>query len=199
MNELKLNTLKRFSKHSEQLLLEHYSHCEVPAGCGGVILRWRDSAEGAMAELTLYCPRRVSVCIDGAQPASSRLLLPWGRHVLTATIPLLPRKGALMLSLITAPRHRTVDNKSIKPQQVLCTAVDGTWKYTATEPPARWQEPDFDDSDWSAMRPAPPPVSHNGQVPWIIRKLGRSGAKPIGVSGAPAVLWVRRVFTLEER
>ena len=33
---LRLNTLNRFRKHSPRLLLEEYSHCEVPAGCGGV-------------------------------------------------------------------------------------------------------------------------------------------------------------------
>ena len=105
MDKLKLNTLSRFSKRSDQLLLEHYSHCEVPAGCGGVILRWRDRADGVMADLTLFCPREAAVSIDGHPPASARLMLPWGAHVLTATVAQLPRKGALMLSLVTKPRH----------------------------------------------------------------------------------------------
>jgi hypothetical protein len=36
MGELKLNDLDRYHKRSASLILQEYSHCEVPAGCGGV-------------------------------------------------------------------------------------------------------------------------------------------------------------------
>ena len=42
MSEQQLNSLERFRKRSPRLLLEQYDSCEVPAGCGGVVLRWRD-------------------------------------------------------------------------------------------------------------------------------------------------------------
>ncbi len=35
MPDLNLNSLSRFSKKSSTMILEVYSHCEVPAGCGG--------------------------------------------------------------------------------------------------------------------------------------------------------------------
>ena len=38
--DLRLNELERFRKTSSRLALEAHSHCEVPAGCGGVVLRW---------------------------------------------------------------------------------------------------------------------------------------------------------------
>lgn len=197
MDKLKLNTLERFSKRSDQLLLEHYSHCEVPAGCGGVILRWRERAEGALAELAVFCPRQVAVSIDGQSPPSARLLLPWGAHVLTATVSRLPRKGALLLSLMTKPRHRTQENKSVPPEAVLCSAPDGSWRYTTDEPAPQWQHPDFDDRSWLVMRPVPPPVSPDGRVPWLVRSLVKNGAQPIGVLGTPERLWIRRRFVLE--
>ncbi len=197
MSELTLNTLRRFSKSSDQLLLEHYSHCEVPAGCGGVVLRWRDGALGAMGKLSLFCPRQVTAGIDGVPTPSARLLLPWGRHVLTARIDRLPRKGALVLSLVTEPRHRTPDNRSVPAESVLCSAADGTWRYTTTDPGPDWASPDLDDSGWSVMCPVPPPIGPDGTVPWLLRRLSESGARPIGVPGAPESLWIRRVFTLE--
>jgi hypothetical protein len=41
-HKLKLNGLSRYTKQSPRLVLEEYSHCEVPAGYGGVVLRWRN-------------------------------------------------------------------------------------------------------------------------------------------------------------
>jgi hypothetical protein len=42
MSKKALNSLDRFRKHPGQLVLEEHGHCEVPAGCGGVVLRWRN-------------------------------------------------------------------------------------------------------------------------------------------------------------
>jgi len=40
-DDLRLNSLDRFRKSKSGLTLEVYSSCEVPAGCGGAVLRWR--------------------------------------------------------------------------------------------------------------------------------------------------------------
>jgi len=37
---LRLNGIDRFVKSSPHLHLEEYDSCEVPSGCGGVVLRW---------------------------------------------------------------------------------------------------------------------------------------------------------------
>ena len=46
-DEQRLNSVDRFRKKSERLVLEEHGHCEVPAGCGGVVLRWRTEPEAA--------------------------------------------------------------------------------------------------------------------------------------------------------
>ena len=122
-----------------------------------------------MAALSLYCPRQVEISIDGAVPSSAQLMLPWGHHVLTFRSERLPREGALLVNLMTAPKHRTVENKAVKAVRVVSTARDGLWRYTTQESGAAWQTPDFDDSRWSVMTPAPPPVTENGSVPWMAR------------------------------
>ena len=85
----------------------------------------------------------------------------------------------------------------MEPVVLLKTALDGDWRYTTTAPGEGWQSPGFDDADWRPMRPAPPPVSPGGQVPWMVRRLSRDGVKVLGVPGAPAALWIRCRFTLD--
>lgn len=50
--ELKLNSISRFSKQSPRLVLEEHGHCEVPAGCGGVVLRWRGADDPIALKLS---------------------------------------------------------------------------------------------------------------------------------------------------
>src|SRR5574339_211352 len=64
---LRLNTLHRFRKHSPRLLLQEYSHCEVPAGCGGVVLRWIDREGGLPVVVRVAALGPVRAWLDGTE------------------------------------------------------------------------------------------------------------------------------------
>src|ERR1700759_5326771 len=92
---LRLNTLGRFGKESSHLVLEEHGHCEVPAGCGGVVLRWRDPREAEPIHLWVVVldAAASTVKLDGKALATSRPLLAPGRH--SVTVSLAARAGAI--------------------------------------------------------------------------------------------------------
>ena len=92
----RLNTLHRFRKHSPDLVLETYSHCEVPAGCGGGVLVWRDPREGVPVVLAVSTQQAdVQAYIDG-------------RPLLGTTVPLLPGMHTFALRIVGLPAASTV-------------------------------------------------------------------------------------------
>jgi len=68
--ELKLNSLSRYQKNSPQFILEAHGHCEVPAGCGGVVLRWWNPSQGVPVQMWVYTPGECAFYLDG-KPAES--------------------------------------------------------------------------------------------------------------------------------
>ncbi len=52
--ELRLNSIDRYVKRSPHFVLEEHGHCEVPAGCGGVVLRWLNPATTVPVRLELW-------------------------------------------------------------------------------------------------------------------------------------------------
>ena len=92
----KLNGPDRYRKRSPRLVLEEHSHCEVPAGCGGVVLRWINADREITVQIRLYATvEGATLTIDGAAPPSSRALLARGDHVLAIHA----RGGAVMCSV----------------------------------------------------------------------------------------------------
>jgi hypothetical protein len=87
--DLRFNTLHRFSKRSPGLVLEEYRHWEVPVGCGGVMLQWRDPADGHLFVLRVATVGRAEVRLDG-EPVRNLLLLRPGAHELQIEITDLP-------------------------------------------------------------------------------------------------------------
>src|SRR5512146_292422 len=85
-DDLRLNALSRYSKHSSEYVLEVHSHCEVPAGCGGVVLRWRNPRDAIPVEIRAYTAGDAQCFLDGSPPTSARPLVPYGEHVLAWTI-----------------------------------------------------------------------------------------------------------------
>ena len=67
MADKKLNSLERFRKQSPRLVLEEHSHCEVPAGCGGVVLRWRNPLAGLPLLVHFYAPGKSTLYLDGRE------------------------------------------------------------------------------------------------------------------------------------
>ena len=83
---LKLNSLGRYGKNNSRLLLEEHSHCEVPAGCGGVVLRWRNPNSGLLFMLHFFSAGKATLLLDGKTVPSARPLIPFGEHVLSLAV-----------------------------------------------------------------------------------------------------------------
>jgi hypothetical protein len=155
-SEQRLNTLDRFRKHPGRLVLEEYSHCEVPAGCGGAVLRWRNPL--ATLPFTVHLHPAAACYIDGKAPQTSRVDLAPGPHALALVLTRVEPSTALLLAAVVfdpppSPRARRGDLIE-HPLKVL-SAADGTWKFCLDLPADEaWTMPDFDDATWPALAQA---------------------------------------------
>ena len=151
-DDLRLNTLHRFAKHSANLVLEEHGHCEVPAGCGGVIFSWRNPSVATAALLFVGSPGRTRVFVDGVEARSSRVELPFGRRVLAFHITAIGERARVFAAAARL-------DPGPQPGQALGPAVpsalsaaDGTWRATTSEPePDALTSADFDDRHWLAL------------------------------------------------
>lgn len=86
-DDLRINTLHRFAKHSPRLTLQEYSHCEVPAGCGGVVLRWVDPRRGVPIRVRAIVLGETETWLDGAPlPGGGHTRIEAGTHVLAVHV-----------------------------------------------------------------------------------------------------------------
>jgi hypothetical protein len=218
-DELNLNSIQRFRKQSVRLVLEQYSSCEVPAGCGGLVLRWRNPLALQWAVFWLYTPVKPTVLLDGQPLQRGRVDLAIGRHVVTLSLIGVDLTAALLLFAgVTESRHKTANDLGERPIRVL-SADDGTWKYTLSPPPDDWTGAGFDDSSWAALiqRIAPTltddrqgayacnsclergaiclglplPEDEEEHTSWWQRLLGRTTTAPGPILGN---IWIRKVF-----
>ncbi len=138
---LRLNTLHRFQKHSPRLLLQEYSHCEVPAGCGGVVLRWLEREEGlpVMLRVASLAPAATTkVWLDGRNVSDvSTFELKAGTHVLALELRELPRPGTPLLVRVDINLPR--DNGTL-----LRSAPDHRWWVSSEAPAADWLTEEFE-------------------------------------------------------
>jgi len=106
---LRLNALNRFTKRSPQLVLEVHSACEVPAGCGGVVLQWRD--RHGSAAMTLYSAwvGDMTVFLDDDELDSSRVMLDEGEHRLLFQL----KTGGMQGGLFAAALVRAEDSDAV--------------------------------------------------------------------------------------
>src|SRR5258707_9929607 len=95
MSEQQLNSLERFRKQPGRL--ETHSHCEVPAGCGGVVLRWRDPRAALPVLVSAYSTSKWALFIDGAEVTRAGLDLAPGPHELALALDEIDRGGGLFL------------------------------------------------------------------------------------------------------
>jgi hypothetical protein len=142
-DDLRINTLHRFAKHSPKLILHEYSHCEIPAGCGGVVLRWLDPAAGRPIMIRVQSPgTRCDVWFDGEELSSSMANMGRGSHVV-----------ALRLERSEAdwqPFGLDVQFDSRRESAVVAGSMH--WRCSFTRPADGWFAYDFDDRAW----PEPP-------------------------------------------
>src|SRR5689334_12283743 len=132
--DLKLNSLSRYAKQSPHLILEEYGHCEVPAGCGGVVLRWRNPDAGLPIPVRLYAAGECRAYLDGAPFTEGRPTLAFGEHLLALEISGIdPRYLVLLFSAIYEEKEQRDPVRRSRPtgeRARILSAADGTWKYS---------------------------------------------------------------------
>lgn len=193
-DDLRLNTLNRFSKRSKKLALEEHGHCEVPAGCGGAVLRWRDLNEGLSVTLWSAAPSKVEMMIDG-EPIqdNARQTLPFGEHVFALH---LPEFESELRALLVAVRLDQGGRTATRLLEGVSTAEDGSWRMTDKKPSKGWSEPDFGDQSWTVMSSTQLPEKMADRDRWSYQYALEMGAVPLGIPNDAKSLWIRKRFTL---
>jgi len=151
--DLRLNTLHRFAKHSPSLLLQEYSHCEVPAGCGGVVLRWLDPQGGVPVLVQVASLGQSETWLDGEQLSSSHVMLGMGRHVIAVH---LSEVGTWRRDqppiMMPAPFSVGVVSETMGVSRDLVRdATDVRWRWSPRVPESLWTDMEFDDRRWLAL------------------------------------------------
>ena len=194
VDRLQLNSLERFTKHSERLLLEQYGSCEVPAGCGGAVLRWRNPQDGLPMIFSAVINANGKVWIDGRPLVGSCLIVPPGDHVLAAHFTKVKSKTRPLV-------FTALDNSAAKHfadrEYLLKSAADGTWLATTSQPAEDWMMWNYDDSDWNALEEVDgfdlESLASNWK--WRYERKVEDGAVPLAVPAAEQI-WIRKRFHL---
>lgn len=195
-DDLELNRLDRFSKRSPRLVLEEYSHCEVPAGCGGVVLRWRDDADGLTVVFQGASPGQITLTIDGADPPSAFAQLAYGDHLLAIHLHGIEVRHAVF-GLAARQGGKRASETGKRPIAPLCTADDGSWKHTRHRPDDdAWQRPDFDDRDWAPLVRGRLPRNLEKHEAWPYERVEEAGARLLALPKHTEELWIRKRLTL---
>jgi hypothetical protein len=207
MSRQKLNSLDRFRKRSPRLLLEENAGCEVPAGCGGLVMRWRNPLEARPLRIHLYTPAEPGTWMDGEVLSTGRLDLRPGRHVLAVEIGAVDRAAGLLMAVL---QHDTAEKAPgdrppviVEPPLCILSAADGTWLFRMEQPAEGWQALDFDDSDWQALVSRPiPRVEYREPNGWQWHRCHEAKAVGLGIGPLPegtaphGPVWVRKVFEI---
>jgi hypothetical protein len=201
----KLNSLSRCLKRSDRLILEAQDHCEVPAGCGGVVLHWRNPNQGIPLTFRLYAGGPYQFFLDGEPLSSARPVVAFGEHVLSMLMQEFEPSGVVLL--FAAVFEDKTDGKGHEERAAakvtyFLSAPDSSWKYTVAEPPdAAWQRIGYDDSGWSTMPgrewPQEPKNTKSAPNAYHAEQLVRLGAKGLGVNERPVKIWIRRTFPVQ--
>lgn len=196
--DLKLNTL-RTVKQSPDLVLEEHGHCEVPAGCGGVVLRWRKRSLRPI-EVWIHTLASKSVYLDGQALETGRPLIPPGEHVLAMRFQGIdPEAPVLMAACIDGEKPSKMVSPDAGAFRIL-SLPEGSWKYATSEPvDPSWMRPGFDDSGWRPMiaRDFPPPDEKDWSSRGRIQHIQKLGGQGLGIEGPAVVLLVRKTFVVE--
>lgn len=203
MSEQKLNSLERFRKRSPNLILEQHGSCEVPAGCGGVVLRWRNPHAARPLHVHVYTSGESKCWIDGELLERGGLDLAPGRHVLAVAVENGGREGLLRAALLHDPdKARGHSPAGLEGPLRILSSDDGTWKATLAPPPDGWQGLSFDDSGWRALRGcriAEVRWGAPGAYQWhACEEAGAEGLRVALSKGDEPVggVWVRKVFDI---
>ena len=184
--ELKLNSIDRYVKESPNFVLEEHGHCEVPAGCGGVVLRWRDPMAPVPVKLQLWLSvDSHGTYVDGSAPSSSRPSIRPGSHVLMIAATLESRQPVQLL-------FRAVADPD-SPTTILTSEPYFDWRCTDAEPVrAAWEQADFDASEWNPMTDTV--LSDQPKEAYLVRRLLDAGAVALTTPPLAGPIWIRTTF-----
>jgi hypothetical protein len=198
-----LNSLSRYSKKSKRFVLETQSHCEVPAGCGGMVLHWRDPEKGIPLTFRIYAGGQYKLFLDGEPLSSARPIIPFGEHAISIVISEFdPTQVVLLFAAKYEEKGAEIGyaERATAGRLQIASAADGSWRYSCVEPQdGSWQKAGFDDSSWPAM-PAREWAQNSAQKAtaqsYRAEELLRIGAQGLGVVGSPTMVWIRRSFSV---
>jgi hypothetical protein len=201
--DLKLNDLPRFSKSSPRLVLHEYSNCEVPAGCGGVVFRWKKPDNPVAFEFSLYIPGEFELFIDGNHPQSACTLLERGAHILSLAVSKFKSHYGLLM-FVGKTGETGVYTNDIKLYEVdrterVLSLPDSSWKYQLQPPTDEsWTKLQFDDTTWkSLISKALPSIAPEDSAQYTIKSLSALGAQSLGIEDAAVeAIWIRKTFSL---
>jgi hypothetical protein len=209
MSEQKLNSLSQFRKRSSRLLLEEHHGCEVPAGCGGVVMRWRNPLEARPLRIHLLTTAASAAWIDGEVLTLGRADLRPSRHVLAIEIGEVNRvSGLLMAALQHDPLEKPREDAPpaiVEPPLCVLSAADDSWLFTLQQPADNWRSLDFDDSAWTALVDLPiPEIDWSQPNGYQWQSCHRANAAALGIprahegAASHGRVWVRKVFEIPQ-
>lgn len=193
-DDLYLNELHRYRKTSSKVVLEVHSHCEVPAGCGGVVLRWRRPGEDIGVSIWTYLGSpHEGILLDGKRLAEQRATVTPGPHVIALVVDDPGPEGFLLLHASLEP------NIASAKRRIAVSRADAGFRASITEPGEGWQLPGFDDAGFTPLVEGPVPAPEKEK--WRHEALLRYGAKGLGLpplsqASAPRA-WVRWTFRVD--
>lgn len=200
-DDLQLNSLERFRKHSQKLILEEHGHCEVPAGCGGVVLRWRNPDEGIPVFFLGAFPARSRIYVDGTEIESARTTLQPGDHFLAVELTQIDDNDRLFVwsTQLDSPDFQRRD--IIIPGASTSSADGWTCMSSTAANQPDWFLPDTPADDWSPMQ-----VVSNVDTESLGDRMRYSGINrmlqtlvALQIPPDTQTLLIRKPFTLEDQ
>lgn len=192
-DDLRINRLQRYEKQSDRLVLEEHS-----AGCGGILLRWRDPNEGEPIRFDVVASGEAELFVDGVELESPRTILKRGEHLLAIRVTResqQPRMFAATAYYDVQPAARGYDVTIPS----LTTGNTGWLMHSGDSDQERldWTQPDFDDSNWTTPLETEVPGRGYDEL-WRYRMLVQRGVKALSIPDTPE-LWIRKPFSIQAR
>ena len=181
--KLKLNSIDQFVKSSPALHLEEYDSCEVPSGCGGVVLRWTNKDSPIALDLVIRQNGTLQGWVNG-HAMCNRNYIPRGKSVLALHI-IDPSTGFGLLQVAAKDRDMNL---------AFVSEADGTWRASAVEPKDdSWMKLDYDDTAWTPLvSQSLPPATDKDR--WAVNTLQETGAAELGTGQKNGDIWIRKIF-----
>ena len=201
-----LNSLNRFRKQSAKLVLEEHGHCEVPAGCGGVILRWRNPQLSRNVRVYCFAPDKAKLFMDGEELKSGLTDLAIGPHLLCAEIVDADlTRGLLAFVVSSADSSSQTKATHLREKPFTIVSSENEWKYTQEHLTGDdWLKPHYVMKRWPTMVPYPlPKVDWNKSGMYQLDHCTKAKATCLGVpvgqtSGTVRIRFVFVVPAAEE-